>query len=304
MLMIEPSLPIDTKQLLLFEEVYRTRSVSRAAERLGLAQPTVSIWLRELRRRFDDVLFVRTAQGMLPTPKADALIGIVRQALDSLRRLDEPGVQFDPATVRRTFRIAMTDASHISILPRLLARLRREAPLAQVEAIPIGRDIAQRLEMAEVDLAIGYTPELNTGIYQQALYSQDFICLVSARHPRIGERLSLADFQGEAHIGIVQPGSIIAELDNALARQDVRRNVVLRVPSCLGLNALVAASDLIAIVPRQIGQTLARSGLSKALECPVALPAVMVRQHWHARFHEDGANRWLRRIAAQLFEKE
>ena len=82
---IPPTALLDANLLQLFELIYDTRSVTRAAEQLGLAQPTVSIWLGKLRRQLNDPLFVRTPSGMLPTPEADALIGIVRQALESLR---------------------------------------------------------------------------------------------------------------------------------------------------------------------------------------------------------------------------
>lgn len=292
---------IDTKQLLLFEEIYRCQSVSRAAESLGLSQPTVSIWLKELRQHFDDTLFVRTAQGMLPTPRADALIGLVRQAMANLRSLNEQVSVFEPASSERAFRIAMTDASHISILPSILSCLRHEAPSTRVDVVPIGKDIGRHLEMAEVDLAIGYAPELGAGIYQQLLYAEDFICLVSAQHPRVREQLSLNDFLRESHIAISQPGSITSELQRALADQGVRRRVALNVHSFLGLNALVSASDLLAIVPRQIGQVLAQAGMTTVFECPVALPGMPVRQYWHVRFHEEAGSRWLRRRVAQLF---
>ncbi|MDE1168249.1 MAG: LysR family transcriptional regulator [Pseudomonas sp.] len=301
--MPEPLYPIDSKQLILFDEIYRTQSITRAAERLGLAQPTVSIWLKELRRRFDDTLFVRTGAGMLPTAKADALISIVRQSLESLRSLDDKGALFDPATCRRTFRLAMNDASHISVLPRILGHLRQQAPLASLNVVALGKDTAQHLEMAEVDLAIGYSPELGSGVYQQALFSQDFICLVSAQHPRIGNSLSREDFEREAHIAIAQTGSVTSEISGLLAQQDIKRNVVLRVESFMGLNTLIATSDLIATVPRQIGDILALTGATKALECPVKLPAFVLKQHWHARFHEESANRWLRSSTARLFER-
>jgi DNA-binding transcriptional LysR family regulator len=301
--MPEPLYPIDSKQLILFDEIYRTQSITRAAERLGLAQPTVSIWLKELRRRFDDTLFVRTGQGMLPTAKADALISIVRQSLENLRSLDDKGALFDPATCRRTFRIAMNDASHISVLPRILAHLRQAAPLASINVITLSKDTGRHLEMAEVDLAIGYSPELNSGIYQQALFSQDFMCLVSAQHPRVGDSLSREDFEREAHIAIAQTGSVTSEISSLLAQQDIKRNIVLRVESFMGLNTLIASSDLIATVPRQIGHILAQTGVTKALECPVQLPAFVVKQHWHARFHEESANRWLRQSTARLFER-
>ena len=104
---LPPSALLDVHLLQLFELIYSSRSVTRAAEHLGLAQPTVSIWLAKLRKQLNDPLFVRTPSGMLPTPEADALIGTVRQALESLRYLALRDAKFDPATSERRFRNSM-----------------------------------------------------------------------------------------------------------------------------------------------------------------------------------------------------
>src|SRR5258706_15734522 len=101
----------DPKLLLLFDELFRTRSVTRAAENLGQEQPTISIWLGKLRKRFGDPLFVRTTSGMQPTPKAEALLERVRQALEALRRVDGDLPSFAPGTSEPRFCIAMTDAA-------------------------------------------------------------------------------------------------------------------------------------------------------------------------------------------------
>jgi DNA-binding transcriptional LysR family regulator len=128
---------LDERLLRLFDVLYATRSVSRAAAALGQAQPTVSIWLGSLREKLNDQLFVRTPSGMVPTPRADELIGTVRAAIELLRRLEEGPPAYDPAKDSRWFRICMTDASHITLLPQLLTELRGKAPNARLEALPI-----------------------------------------------------------------------------------------------------------------------------------------------------------------------
>ncbi len=115
---------LDVKLLRLFDLIYSTHSVTRAAEMLGQRQPTASIWLRTLRAELNDALFVRTPAGMLPTPRADVLIVKVREVLQILRELSGPKSEFDPASSPRTFCICMPDASHITLLPELLAHLR------------------------------------------------------------------------------------------------------------------------------------------------------------------------------------
>ena len=291
---------LDLKLLRLFDLLYSTGSVTRAAEQLGQSQPTVSIWLGRLRRTLNDPLFVRTPAGMQPTPRADALIGTAREALDSLRRLAETQVEFDPSAARRRFRICMTDASHITLLPQLLAHVRAAAPGVGIVAARIDADTGRALQAGDVDLALGLIPELEAGFYQQTLFEQDWVCLANARHPRIGKTLSLKAYKSEAHIGIIY-GTGHRLLDAALQAHGIDRRVLLELPGFLGLPAIVSTTDLIASLPRQIGETLARVGGLSVYDCPVPIPTFTVKQHWHARYHHDAANRWLRGVCAALF---
>lgn len=291
---------LDVRQLQLFDLLYGTRSVTRTADRLGQSQPTVSIWLAKLRRQLRDPLFVRTPAGMQPTPRADALIGPAREILESLRRLSQWEPEFVPATTQRRFRICMTDASHITLLPQLLAHVRAVAPHVRFDALGIDGNTAPALETGEADLAVGFIPWLESGIYQQVLFPQDFVCLVNARHPRVGHALSLKAYQDEEHIHI--PGGTGARvLEAALDAARIRRHIALELPGFLGLNAIVSTTDLIATLPRHIGETLAGLGGLKVHRCPVAVPTFSVKQHWHARYHNDAGNRWLRGTLAALF---
>lgn len=293
----------DARLLRLFDLLYATRSVTRAAETLGQTQPTVSLGLARLRRRLGDPLFVRTATGMQPTPRADALIATARQALASLERLAEGAPAFDPRTARRGFCIAMTDASHITLLPGLLARVRADAPRVGLKAAAIGPDIAQALQSGEADLALGLIAGLDAGYYQQTLFEQDWICLANARHPRLGTRLTLGKYRAEGHISIVY-GTGQHLLAAALKAHDIERRVVLELPGFLGLPAMLGSTDLVATLPRQIGETLAAMGGLRVYACPLRIPSFTVKQHWHARYHDDAGNRWLRGVCADLFRSD
>ena len=290
---------LDVKWLRLFEQIYATRSVTRSAEVLGQSQPTVSIWLGKLRDRLGDALFVRTPEGMLPTPRAQALIGPVREALRALAEIAAPQAPFDPATSTRPWRICMTDASHATILPRLLARLRPLAPRAPITAVRIDDGTAAALQSGAADIAVGYIPGLDTGFYQQVLFEQDWICLVGPGNTRIGAALTLRAYREADHVATAG-GTGAADLEAALARARVTRKVMLSLPGFLGLAATVSASDLVATLPRQIGELLARNAGLRVLACPFRVPPFTVKQHWHARFHQDPANRWLREQVAGL----
>ncbi|MBY4722582.1 MULTISPECIES: LysR family transcriptional regulator [Burkholderia] len=297
--MIPTDLP-DLKLLQLFDLLYDTRSVTRVAEQLGQSQPTVSIWLARLREHLHDPLFIRTPGGMAPTPQADALIGPCREILESLRRFSAWEIAFDPATAQRRFRICMTDASHVTLLPRLLAYVRAQAPRVRLEAARIDGNTERALESGEADLAIGYVPWLSGGIYQQQLYEQDWVCLANRHHPRIRKRLGVNAYRTEGHVAITG-GTGTALLDQALVRERIERQVVLELPGFLGLGAIVQTTDLITTLPRHIGETLAQASDLSVHPCPIPVEGFAVRQHWHARYHQEAGNRWLRSVVARLF---
>ena len=292
---------LDAKSLRLIDALHATKSVTRAAEQLDQTQPTVSIWLARLRRELGDPLFLRTPEGMLPTPRIEAMIATVREVLAGMRRLSESSTSFNAATADRSFRIFMTDASHITLLPRLFAHARALAPNVQLEATTINANMVASMQAGEADLAIGLLPDLDAGFYQQALFAQDWICLVNPRHPRIGKSLSVKRYVAETHVSIVS-GTGSGLIQSTLKSERIVRRVALELPGFLGLSAILQSSDLIATLPRHIGTTLAAAAGLRVLPCPLPIPSFTVKQYWHARYHQDGANRWLRGVCAELFQ--
>jgi len=292
---------MDMRLLSVFDEVYKTRSVSRAAENLDLPQTSVSLALGRLRRQFNDALFVRTAEGMLPTPHAMELVQPLRQALELLRGATQQQVVFDPSTSTRHFRISMTDVSHLEFLPRLVRSAETVAPHIHIEVLRITPDTARRLEAGETDLAVGYMPELEAGFYQQKLFEEGFACVARKSHPRVQARMTRPLFQRERHVVIIAPGTGHELLEAELKRLGLQRRVVLSLHTLPGLGNLLAHTDLVATVPARVAQTLARIAAVKLLPPSFDLPVFAIKQHWHERFHHDPANRWLRALIADLF---
>ena len=293
---------LEIRLLRLFEAVYSTGSVTRAAATLELSQPTVSIGLSGLRKHFGDDLFVRTANGFAPTPLADQLIWPVRELLQGADRLSSWNSVFDPTTEDRTFRIAMTDASHIALMPQLYAHVRMTAPAVRLEATSIDSTLARRLQSGDADIAIGFVHGLETGFYQQALYLQDWICLTRNGHPQMKDGMTRDAYERGEHVAIIG-GTGQALLEDAIERQKVSRDVRLKLPGFLGIAATLTGSDLISTLPRNIGESLARSAGLAVHACPFAIDEFTVRQHWHARYHDDPANRWLRTMCSNLFAR-
>jgi DNA-binding transcriptional LysR family regulator len=292
---------LDLDWLNVFVEIYKTQSVSRAAQALGIEQASASIVLNKLRRHFDDPLFCRTSSGMEPTPRAQTIYPDLLEALARIEKARGATGAFLPQQTTREFRICMTDISEIVLLPRLINHLQTIASGLVIAGEKISPESRRRLESGDVDLAVGFTPDLEAGFYQQALFAQDFVCLSSINHPRIGVKLTRKAFLAEGHIQVIASGTGHAIVDKVLAHNKVERRIVLRVPSFLGVARIVAQTEFLVIVPRQLGNALAEQERVKVLEPPFPLPSYKVKQHWHERFNLDAGNIWLRKTMVGLF---
>jgi len=292
---------LDLEWLGVFVEVYKTQSVSRAALRLGMEQASASIMLGKLRRHFDDRLFTRTSAGMEPTPKAQRIYPDLLEALLHIEKARGQGSVFLPQQAEREFCICMTDISEMVLLPRLINHLQQSAPGLTLKAEKISPDSRRRLESGDIDLAVGFTPDLEAGFYQQALFAQNFVCLAASDHPRIRAKLTPRAFLAEGHILVTASGTGHSIVDKVLARHKLVRRVVLRLPSFLGVARIVAQTEFLVSVPRLLGAALATQEKVQLLEPPVPLPAYKVKQHWHERFNADAGNIWLRKTMVDLF---
>jgi DNA-binding transcriptional LysR family regulator len=292
---------LDLGWLGVFVEIYKTQNVSRAAQHLGLEQASASIILGKLRRYFNDPLFTRTSQGMAPTPRAQALYPDLAEVLLRIDKARGSREAFAPQSAQRVFRLCITDISEIVLLPRLINHLQDTAPGLAIEAETISPDSRRRLESGEVDLAVGFMPDLEAGFYQQALFTQDFVCMASKDHPRVRAKLSPRLFSAEGHIVVTTSGTGHAIVDKVLDKHKLARRVVLRVPSFLGVARIVAQTEFLVIVPRLLGNALASQERVQLLEPPVPLPSYKVKQHWHERFNADAGSMWLRKTMVGLF---
>ena len=294
---------VDLNLLVVFDTLLRLQSVTRAAEALGMSQPAMSLALSKLRSTFDDPLFIRASRGVWPTPRAEQLAVPLQHVLDQIKNdvLRQPS--FDAATTQRTFTFNMADVGEMVFLPRLLAHFRTDAPGANIRTVstPPG-ELAEALQSGEVDLAVGYFPGLQgAAIYQQRLFTHSFVCIVRKGHPLSGAQLTKAQFLEAQHAVVHQEGKSHEVFEVALAAQGLERRVVLSIPHFLAIPLVIAESDLIVTVPYAIGMSFARMTGLRILRPPIQVAPAEVKQHWHARFHHDRVNRWLRGAVAELF---
>src|SRR5438067_7047360 len=181
---------IDLKAIAVIGELSRTRSVSLAAEHLGLGQSAISMSLAKLRKHFGDPLFVRTSSGMEPTPYGTKLIELLKDAESILQNALDHHAEFDPATSDRIFHICSTDIAQVTLLPALAKRLHKAGPRMGVELRAISDQTPGQLESGQVDLAVGFIPMMGAGFYSQRLFQDRFVVVARAGHPRIDKRLT------------------------------------------------------------------------------------------------------------------
>ena len=299
---------LDLNLLRVFDAILETRSVTTAASALSLTQSAVSNQLARLRDAFDDPLFVRTSEGMVPTPRAMAIAEPIRKSLLTIRLCLEEQLGFDPATSDRTFKIFMSDVGQMVFMPRLLERIARVAPCVNIHTVqvpqPKMRDVA--LESGEVDLAAGYFENFDGSFRQQLLFEESYVGMVRSGHPSIGDTLSLDAFLGTPHL-VYQPiggghGLQGSAVDHAFAAADVPRRVAMRAAHSMGVTSIVSNTDLLVIVPSRLAAACRELADVRILALPVDIPKFQIKQHWHERFHHDPGNCWLRGLVAELFQ--
>lgn len=293
---------LDLNLLRVFDAVLRDGSVTAAGERLGLSQPAMSNALSRLRRLLDDPLFVRTPSGMRPTPFAQRLAAPVRQALDLIQTTLSQQAAFDPRTSQRSFRLQLSDVGEIVFLPALLERLEREAPGVRIDTEQLPQDeVSEALSAGEIDLAVGFLPGLSAGVVSKRLFRDRYVCVVRADHPRIGSRITLAQFLAASHLLVSARGSAHEIVEQTLRNKGFARRIALRVPHFTVVPMILARTDHMVIVPEGLMRAIARFGRFKSLKPPVDIPALDVKVHWHERFGRDPGIAWLRGVLLDLY---
>lgn len=294
---------LDLNLLRLFDAVFRARSVSRAAEALGLTQPAASHGLTRLRLLLGDALFMRTPGGVAPTPRAERLAVPVQAALAMLQQALAEPERFDPATSRKLFRIHMSDIGEGRFLPALMARLRELAPGVRVETMPLATgDIAAALDSGRVDFAFGFLPKVKDTQRAQLLKDR-YIVLLRKGHPFAKRRRS-----GQALLEALQELDYVAVRTHAetlriLQLLNLEDRVRLTTEHFMVLPAIVRATDLAVVMPRNIARGFAEEGGYAIVEPSFPLRDFTVSLHWSKRFEADPASHWLRQVVTALFSE-
>ena len=292
----------DLNLLAVAAAIEETRSVTRAAQLLGLSQPGLSTALARLRLQFGDPMFVRTSLGMEATPRGMVVVAEARKVLQRVnqRILNTP--EFIPSEATTEFRFAMPDIAEMRFAPTIIKAFKELAPHAvmRTSVYEPGR-LEQAMETGEVDLAFGYFPDLKgSNFFQQRLITHSFSCMMRVSHPA-ASGLTPSVFTDLDHVVVEAPIRSQELIERYFEQHGIVRRIAMRTTHYLTLPVIVAESDLVATVPSAVGAVFAKLGTVELVAPPYRVPTFPIRQHWHRRFDKDPRNQWLRELIATLF---
>lgn len=294
---------IDLNLLRPLDALLETRSVTAAAHQLGVSQPTMSGMLARLRERMGDPLLVRVGRHMELTPRAVALAPEVRQALLTVNQLMRPVIDFDPATLTRTFRIMASEFGLFLVLPTVFRQAEAIAPNARFETVLIDQP-ADSVYAGTIDLCLTgdilgrVSGEMSTVVRTQTLMEEHFVGIVDAAHPLSGA-VTLDELLAYPHVATQFPGSPWTVEDIGVSGMSDRYPPRVRVASFLALGRLVKGTQAIGIVPAQLAGLMLASDPLRTIVLPSDFDTIAIRQLWHARHDQDPAHRWLRTLVAE-----
>jgi len=283
-----------------FDALFDERSVTRAADRLAVTQPTVSGLLKRLRRTFSDQLFLRTSHGILPTPRAEALAGPVKDLLANAQSLVTPEA-FDPATAETTIKICGSDYLQYAVVSPLIEAIRKVAPKIRVLVAPrpAANALADLFTRGEMDLCISAREVVLPDLTSRLLYRDRYICVARKKHPLKARRISAKQLCAFDHLLVDPTGeSFSGAVDTVLSKLDYRRRVAIAVPTFNLLFDILDTDDFIAFVPE--GLIRKRRSDLKVFEINLVLPAIEVLATWHPRLNGDAQHKWLRELLVKV----
>jgi DNA-binding transcriptional LysR family regulator len=292
---------VDLNLMKAFEAMMIEGSVSRAAERVGLAQPSMSNALARLRALFDDPLFVRSSAGMRPTEKAKVIAPLVSRALGALRAaINDAGV-FDPATMPLTVRIMMPDYGELTLLPLIAQQLQDVAPLVQIISVPFDRcTYPAKLEQGDIDLVIGVLRAPPPRIAVERVVDERFVCIARKGHPAIGETLDLATFVAQPQALVAPGGSLSGAVDRALSVVGESRRLVMSVGNFISLPFLIADSDIIAVIGERVARRLAAHIDIVIYPVPIDVAGFALSMAWDSAMTHSAGQSWFRDIVRDV----
>ena len=287
-------------ELRVFQAILESRSITAAAETLGVSQSKVSKQLKLMRSWFGDELFVRTGSGMEATSKAEALAPKVKELIHQFELLNTE-TQFDPLDIERNLVISTTDEVEHFLLPTLIRRIETDSPQSRIIFKVLERDYAaKQLELGNVDLVITPDWHIPEHLKQKLVYTDDFVVLFRKGHALEKQKLELEDYLSARHLMVSPLGTVVGPIDEVLASRDQRRTVSVATPYFINVAEALLSSDLMLSIQRRAATELVKEHSLVQNELPIKVPPVNYFLFWHKRYDKDSVNCWLRKIIHEI----
>lgn len=286
---------VDLNLLLALEALLRERNVTQAAKQLSVGQPAMSASLGRLRRHYGDQLLIRDGKALVPTPVAEALYPLAREALGAVDAVFNRAQGFNPAVDRRTFTVVASDYVTLLLLRPLVARLTTEAPLQRINVVPPQTDYIDQLRTGKVDLLVIPAEMMSPSITipHRHLFTDRYVLVADAANDAVQPGLTTEQFSSHPYVafsGGPHPSFADAQLD-ALG---ITRRVEMSTQSLVTIPFLVTDTPLIAFAHERLARHVAERIPLKILEPPFALRSIDETLYWNPRHSTDPAHAWLR----------
>jgi DNA-binding transcriptional LysR family regulator len=282
---------VDFNLLKALDALLQELSVTRAADRLSITQPSMSSALGRLRELFADELLIRTGRVMRPTPLAEALQPRVRRIVADIEDIVISTTQFDPEHADRSFRILATDYASLVLVQPLMAALATEAPNVRIHLQPRAiTEHAVLLRRGEIDLAIVPSDQAHAaGLPNETLFTDRFVAAVWRHNLDAEEPLTFAQLDRLPYLSYtVGPvDSLLRELGHPRAPDAIVESFVLG-------PLLVRGTRQITFVHERLAHRLAAAAELRLLDLPFESPVLVEAMTWHPRSGNDPAHSWLR----------
>ena len=292
---------LDLNLLVTLDAVLEQRSVSRAAEQLGLSQPAVSAQLARLRRHFGDDLLARFGNQYRLTPLASQLRGRVRTAVTGVERVFAAEPDFTPANTSREFSLVMSDYGVAVIGPLLATELAAQAPAARLRFSPNTPYVVDNAlqSMTSVDLLVmphGFTE----GLSHRDLYTDDWVCLVSADNPDVGEQLTVEHLRTLPWVVCYHGPTASTPAARQMRMLGIEPRVQVITESFLTVAGLVAGTARVALLQRRLTAGIAAELRLRVLPCPFEVGPLVEAIWWHPMYDDDPEHSYLRDLLVQV----
>lgn len=285
---------IDLNLLIVFDALMQEHNLTRAGKRLGLSQPATSHALARLRHMLHDDLFIRSPDGMQPTPRAAQMAQPVRDALRALRLTLEPE-EFDPAQSSNGFTLLVNNYAARAVVPALSRTVAAAAPHVTLDIRPVGGvDVLDQLDTGRADVALSRLVDGGERFKCVRITDDDYVALLDRQHAAADQTaLSAERLAAIPHIDITSSGDDTSFIDEALEERGLARKIATRVPF-LSIVLMLVGADRVAIVPRRAADSLTLICPLVVKELPFASPRIALSMIWHRRLDNHPAQRWLR----------